>query len=75
MPSYPTAQNEIDDSEIDRLIDLFHEGYAAFLAGRPMPADPEQASGWRDAQRASLVRVVMPRRPEGYYHMPLGTFD
>ena len=64
-----------DDFDNDAAIDAFHDGYRMFLKKQPRPADPIMADGWDDAQRESRVRVVMPKRPEGYYHLPLGTFE
>jgi hypothetical protein len=53
-------------------IDTYHDGYRLFLARQSRPACPIMAEGWDDANRANRVRVEMPNRPEGYYHMPLG---
>ena len=64
-----------DDFDNDAAIDAFHDGYSLFLRRKPRPECPIMANGWDDAQRASRVRVVMPERPEGYYHLPLGTFE
>lgn len=61
--------------EAEEAADLFCEGFLAFSRGEPRPTNTIAAEGWDDAQRTSRVRVVMPARPEGYYHMPLGTFD
>lgn len=71
----PALTFDDDDDRIDAEIEQFHAGYRAFLAGQPRPADATQAEGWEDAQRASRVCVVMPARPEGYYHAPIGAFD
>lgn len=64
-----------DFEDNDAAIDAFHDGYDLFRKGKPRPECSLMAQGWDDAQRASRVRVVMPSRPEGYYHMPVGTFD
>lgn len=66
---------DYDDAEAERRIDLYHEGYFAHRDGKPRPSDEHAAAGWDDRKRDSLVRVVMPARPEGYYHAPVGTFD
>lgn len=64
-----------DFEDDEAAIDAYHDGYDAFWKGQPKPDGSHQAAGWTDAQRASRVRVVMPRRPEGYYHAPVGSFD
>jgi hypothetical protein len=66
---------DFEDLDNDAAIDRYHDGYGMFLAGGACPMDADMAEGWRDAERASRVRVVMPRRPEGYYHAPIGAFD
>ena len=64
-----------EDQETERRIDLYHSGWDAHRAGQPRPDHPDQRAGW-DARADSLkVRVVMPERPEGYYHAPPGAFD
>lgn len=61
-----------DDAEID----AFHAGYDMHRRGQPCPDhDRAMRDGWLDRQAAIQVRVVMPARPEGYYHMPIGSFD
>lgn len=67
--------NYDEEREAEERIDRFHDGYFAFRRGEPRPTDPCAADGWDDAERASQVRVVMPARPEGYYHCAPGTFD
>lgn len=64
---------QFDDD--DKAIDAFHDGYRLFRQRKPRPACPIMADGWDDAQRASRVRVQAVERPEGYYHMPLGSFE
>jgi hypothetical protein len=64
-----------DDFNNDAAVDAYHDGYDLFRKGNARPEEAHMAQGWDDAQRASRVRVVMPRRPEGYYHSPLGAFD
>lgn len=59
----------------DDKIDLYHEGYDANRTGKPCPTEPHSRAGWLDRERNKRVRVVMPARPEGYYHAPIGTFD
>ena len=60
---------------LDKNIDRWHDGWFEFRAGKSRPSDRNGAEGWDDAKRASGVRVVMPARPEGYYHSPVGTYD
>lgn len=55
--------------------DKYHDGYDAFCRRQPCPTEQHAANGWRNAEAASQTVVVMPERPEGYYHMPIGTFD
>jgi len=62
------------DTDLDAKIDAYHDGMAARFAGHARPADADGAHGWDDANEAKKVRAVMPRRPEGYYHQPIGTF-
>lgn len=59
----------------DAAIDRFHAGYDAHKRGEPCPIEKDARDGWSTRAHACQVRVVMPRRPEGYYHMPLGTFE
>lgn len=68
------ADNEafIDD---DSAIDRFHAGYDAHKRGEPCPSEKDAADGWNVRAHACRVQVVMPTRPEGYYHAPIGTFD
>lgn len=73
MASLMALQDDEDAAVAEA--DAFCAGYLSFRDGKPQPTDPVKAEGWLDAQRASRVRVVMPARPEGYYHAPLGTFD
>lgn len=63
--------NDDGDAQVDR----FHAGWDAFQAGAPRPADKDEASGWDYAESAKMSHVVEPERPEGYYHMPIGTFE
>jgi hypothetical protein len=68
------ADNEAFIDE-DAAIDRFHAGYDAHWAGQPCPTEKDAAEGWKTRDREGRVQVVMPARPEGYYHMPLGTFE
>lgn len=70
-----TRRQAYDEDLNDRVIDLYHDGYFARRRGEPRPSCPYSACGWDDAERETKVVVVMPRRPEGYYHAPIGTFD
>lgn len=62
---------EEDDAAIDR----WHDGYFQYRAGKPCPIDADEADGWRTARDMARVMVDEIERPEGYYHMPLGSFD
>ena len=62
---------EDDDAAIER----WHDGYDARLRRLPCPTEPTASEGWHAADSALLIRPVEVERPEGYYHMPLGTFD
>ena len=59
---------EIDN---DAAIERYHDGWDAHCKGLPCPAEADAAEGWRNRERDQKVVVVMPQRPEGYYHMPL----
>ena len=57
-------------------LDLWNDGAIDGCRGRKArSADVTYLDGYRHGQGERKVRVVMPRRPEGYYHLPLGTFD
>lgn len=71
----PTEQERLDDIAQDAKIDRYHDGYFAHRKGLPRPACPDAAAGWDQRAIDCRVRVVMPRRPEGYYHCAPGTFD
>ena len=61
----------LDDFDTDAAADRFCDGYFAHKRGEPRPTEPDAAAGW-DERAASLgVRVIMPARPEGYYHQRL----
>ena len=65
-----------DDAALDAAIDRYHAGWSAGWRGQPCPADDaDTAYGYAEGLYQRQVRVVMPRRPEGYYHAPVGTFD
>lgn len=65
------AEELANEAKIDR----WHDGYFANRDGAPRPDDPDEADGWDHREREKGVHVLMPARPEGYYHAPLGTFD
>lgn len=61
-----------DDAKLDR----WNNGAIDGCRGTtPASSDPDYMEGYRHGQRERKVRVVMPRRPEGYYHASAGTFD
>lgn len=59
----------------DAAIDRFHSGCDAHKSGLPCPTEKDAAQGWMAREQACRTHVVMPRRPEGYYHAPIGTFE
>lgn len=63
-----------DDAAIDRYADGFIDGFRGRKTVLLAP-DPDYLAGFRAGREQRQVRVVMPRKPEGYYHAPLGTFD
>jgi len=65
-----------EDPEIDAKIDRWHDGWFDGHGCKPKASDDKDyLKGYAEGDNARHVRVVMPERPEGYYHMPLGTFD
>jgi hypothetical protein len=62
---------DADEIAAEAACDRWHDGYFA----KTRPTDPDELGGWLQAREDAKVRVVMPTRPEGYYHMPLGSFD
>lgn len=63
---------EADDAAIDR----WHDGALDCYRGRVKASDDKDyLEGWAFAKDDIQHRVAQPERPEGYYHMPLGTFD
>jgi len=60
----------------DARIDRWNKGAIdGCLGTNPASNDRDYMDGYRHGQQERKVRVVMPRRPEGYYHAPVGTFD
>lgn len=64
-----TKFSQAIDADLDAAIDAYHDGWAAHKAGKTCPVDKNGADGWNDRAQSMLVRVVMPERPEGYYHV------
>lgn len=60
-----------EEIEADAKIDRWHTGYFA----KERPTDPDELDGWLYRHESQGTHVVPVERPEGYYHMPLGTFD
>lgn len=59
----------------DQEIDLWNSAALAALRGQPCPAsDAHSADGYSHGMRMRRVQTDT-RRPEGYYHAPIGTFD
>lgn len=71
----PVANGLPEDDSCDANIDAYHRGWDAHAKNTACPRDPIEGAGWRDRARAVRVQPVMPARPEGYYHAPLGTFE
>lgn len=64
--------DEPSDEEIDR----WNDGALDALRFKPKASeDKHYLEGYAHGEQERRVQVVMPARPEGYYHMPLGTFD
>jgi hypothetical protein len=64
--------DDFDDAEFDRWADAA----LAALRGQPIPADdPDSRSGYEHGLEQRKVCVIMPARPEGYYHARIGTFE
>jgi len=62
----------MDDDFDDVAMDLWNDAVLAALRGQPCPAeDADSLEGYAHGLEARKVRVVMPERPEGYYHQPL----
>lgn len=62
-------QTDFVDAADDPRVDAWHDGY---IGTAPRPTDPALATEW-DAGRLKAAkdgkrRVVLPVRPEGYYH-------
>jgi hypothetical protein len=56
----------------DTQMDLWNDAALAAMRGQPLPAnDPHSVEGYDHGLEARKVRVTMPARPEGYYHLPL----
>lgn len=60
-----------DEIAQDAKIDRWHDGYFA----KERPTDPDMLEGWLQAREDAKRPAPRITRPEGYYHMPLGTFD
>lgn len=57
-------------------LDRWNDGALDGFRGKPIASDDvHYMDGYKTGQRDRRVRVVMPARPEGYYHSPVGTFD
>jgi hypothetical protein len=66
------GDHEFDEAAADR----WNDAAIAAMRGLPRPGDDEDSlAGYAHGLEQRKVRVIMPRRPEGYYHAPIGTFD
>lgn len=62
----------MDDATIDAML----AGALDAVLGKPKASDaPEYLSGYAAGLTARHAIPVLPDRPEGYYHSPIGTFD
>lgn len=68
----PICSDEPDEAAIDRWNDGALDGCRGV---RPRSNDADYLSGHAHGSDERKVRVVLPVRPEGYYHLPVGTFD
>jgi hypothetical protein len=60
----------------DAWLDAWNDGALDALRGKPRASSgAPYAEGYDHGLSERRVRVVMPARPEGYYHSPIGTFD
>ena len=60
---------DFDDAAADR----WNDGALDGIRARPQASqDADYLAGYAHGQDARKVRVVLPRRPEGYYHAPIG---
>jgi hypothetical protein len=75
LAAYDASRSE-DGECSDDAIDAWHDGWFAGNTGKPVTECPHFAAGWFEGRCDRLYRKppIMPERPEGYYHMPLGTF-
>ena len=63
---------EADDAAIDR----WHDGALDCMRGKPKAStDPDYLEGWAHGENERCRPTPVFERPEGSYHMPLGTFD
>lgn len=63
---------EFDDAACDR----WHDGALDALGHKPKASeDKDYLEGYAHGEEARKVQPALVERPEGYYHMPLGTFD
>ena len=54
----------------DATLDRWNDAALAAMRGQPCPGeDPDSIDGYRHDLEQRKVCVVMPERPEGYYHM------
>lgn len=64
---------DIDD---DARADRWNDGALDGCRSKPKASsDPDYLEGYAHGQNQRRTHPVMPARPEGYYHMPPGTFD
>lgn len=57
----------------DEKIESYHQGYLAHKQGLNCPEDLFQREGWQAREKAMLIEVFLPPRPEGYFHTNLET--
>lgn len=77
---YPPQSGAASASDAERdheaANDRWNNGACDGARGRkPQSDDADYLEGHAHGLDSRKVRVVMPSRPEGYYHAPVGTFD
>jgi hypothetical protein len=65
-------RDDFDDAAADRWNDGAIDGCRGIA---PRSEDADYRQGHAHGCQERKVQVVMPSRPEGYYHAPIGTFE
>lgn len=68
--------DNIEDDFDDEAADRWNNAALAALRGQPCPGtDADSREGYRHGLEERKKRPVYAPRPEGYYHLPIGTFE